>query len=457
MRLSQETLSRLPSDVLRPSRRAEASGIVHFGIGAFHRAHQAWYTDACLTDGESGWGICGVSMRSDSVARQLNPQDGLYTLTARTGGGAETRVIGAVREVLVAEPDREAIIARLAAPECRIASFTITEKGYGRALDGSLDRAAGAAGFYPLLEEALRRRRAQHLEGLTLLSCDNLSGNGAILGRLVAEWLDAADPALARWFASECTTPDTMVDRIVPAAHPGDLDALAASLGMEDEGAVFTEPFSQWVIEDRFAGPRPGWERHGVQIVAHVASYETAKLRMLNGVHSLLAYCGLQRGHQFVHEAIADPVLRAMAEALMREEAAPTIVAGPDQQLDAYADDLFARFGNAALNHRLAQIAMDGSQKIPQRWLATLADARRENRECPVILTAIGAWLRHVRGDHGTVNDPLADKLKAVWAKAGRHGIVDAIFGSRGIMASEWVPTPDDCAFIAALPALADA
>lgn len=457
MRLSRAQLDHLPPAVLRPQRLPQASGIVHFGIGAFHRAHQAWYTEACIADGAPEWGISGVSLRSDSVARELNPQDGLYTLTTRTGARAETRVIGAVREVLVGSSDRETIIARLAAPDCRIVTFTVTEKGYGRAPDGSLDRVAGAAGFYPLLEEALRRRHAEGIGGLTLLSCDNLSGNGAILGKLVAEWLDAADPALASWFASECTTPDTMVDRIVPAAQTSDLQTLAISLGMQDEGAVFTEPFSQWVVEDNFAGPRPSWERHGAQIVADVAPYENAKLRMLNGTHSLLAYCGLQRGHQFVHEAIVDSDLRAMAESLMREEATPTIVAGPDQQLDAYANDLLARFGNAALNHRLAQISIDGSQKIPQRWLATLADARRQNRECPVILTAIGAWLRHVRGDHGPVDDPLADELKALWFEAGRHGIVDAMFGPRGLIASDWVPTTEDRAFIAALPALADA
>lgn len=451
MRLSHATLGHLPGAVARPGLFPEASGIVHFGIGAFHRAHQAWYTNACIEAGERGWGICGVSLRSDSVARQLRPQDGLYTLTARTGDGVQTRVIGAVREVLVAGLDREAIIARLAAPECRIATFTITEKGYCRAPDGTLDRAQGAAGFYPLLEEALHRRSKRGLPGLTLLSCDNLSGNGRILGQLVTDWLRGADPALARWFEAECTSPDTMVDRIVPAADAADLEALATSLGMRDEGAVFAEPFSQWVIEDRFAGPRPGWDRHGVQIVDDVAPYENAKLRMLNGSHSLLAYCGLRRGHQFVHEAIADPDLRALAETLMRNEAAPTIAAGPDQRLGPYADDLLARFGNAALNHRLAQIAIDGSQKIPQRWLATLAEARQQGRDCPAILTAIAAWLRHVRGDHGRVDDPLAGALAALWAGAGSHGIVDAVFGSQGLIASCWTPGPEDRTRIASL------
>jgi len=457
VRLSRARLDHLPPAVLRPQRLPQASGIVHFGIGAFHRAHQAWYTEACIADGAQEWGISGVSLRSDSVARQLNPQDGLYTLTTRTGARAETCVIGAVREVLVGSSDRQAIIARLAAPECHIASFTITEKGYARAPDGALDRVQAAGGFYPLLEEALRRRRAAGLPGLTLLSCDNLPGNGTILGQLVGAWLDAADPALARWFAQECTAPETMIDRIVPASSPADLDDIAAMLGMRDEGAVFAERFSQWVIAGRFAGPRPAWERHGVQIVADVAPYENAKLRMLNGAHSLLAYCGLARGHAYVHQAIADPALRALAEALMREEAAPTIAAGPGQRLGPYADDLIARFANAALNHRLAQIAIDGSQKIPQRWLATLADAQAQGRRCPAILTALAAWLRHVRGDNGPVDDPLADQLAAVWASEGMGGIVTALFGPQGLLRSAWVPTPDESAFIAARLAPASA
>src|SRR5690606_8301856 len=193
--------------------------------------------------------------------------------------------------------------------------------------------------------------------------------NGRQLEALLGEYLSSRSAGLAAWFAAECACPATMVDRIVPATTPADLDALEQRLGLRDEGAVFTERFSQWVIEDRFAGPRPGWEKVGAQLVGDVAPYETAKLRMLNGAHSALAYLGLERGHTFVHEAIADPGLRPLVEGLMRDEAATSFTPAPGQDLGAYADALVARFADPALNHRLIQIAMDGSQKIPQRWL----------------------------------------------------------------------------------------
>jgi fructuronate reductase len=229
-----------------------------------------------------------------------------------------------------------------------------------------------------------------------------------------------------------------MIDRIVPATTAADLGDLEAGLGLRDEGAVFTEPFSQWVIEDRFAGPRPDWDKVGAQLVRDVAPYETAKLRMLNGAHSALAYCGLERGHEFVHQAIADPELRALAERLMRQEAATSFVAAPGQDLAGYADALLVRFANPALQHRLMQIAMDGSQKIPQRWFETLAYHQRRGAPCPAILEAIAAWLRHVRGDRREVDDPMAAQLAELWAEAGATGIAGALFGPQGLFARTW-------------------
>ncbi|MBL8656148.1 MAG: mannitol dehydrogenase family protein [Altererythrobacter sp.] len=430
----EATRDRLAPDAAQPHfDRSQAVGIVHFGIGAFHRAHQAWYTDQVLATGARGWMIAGVSLRSPEVAAQLNPQGGLYTLTERSGDGASTRLIGAVREVLVAGADSAAVVARIASPDCHIVSFTVTEKGYCRAADGSLDRAAAATGFYPLLAEGLARRRDAGLPGLTLLSCDNLGANGRALGRLMREWL-AGDHALARWFDAECTVPDTMIDRIVPATTERDREQLAARIGLEDAGAVFAEPFSQWVIEDSFAGPRPRWEDHGVQFVRDVAPYEAAKLRMLNGAHSLLAYCGLAAGHEFVHQAIADPRLRALATGLM-VEAAPTIATGEGQDLDAYAADLLARFANPAMRHRLAQIAMDGSQKIPQRWLATLADRSAQGLESPAIEEAMRCWLDHLRGGRD-VNDPLAPQLQQLLEGASVTEGWNRVFGPRGMLAA---------------------
>jgi fructuronate reductase len=233
-----------------------------------------------------------------------------------------------------------------------------------------------------------------------------------------------------------------MVDRIVPATTPADLDFVETRVGLRDEGAVITERFSQWVIEDRFAGPRPRWEAGGAQFVGDVRAYEIAKLRMLNGAHSALAYLGLPRGHRFVHEAIANHAIRTDVERLMRDEAAPTLDPGFDAQ--AYAGALLARFANSALPHRLQQIAMDGSQKIPQRWLAVLAWHQRHGRQCPAILEALAAWIVHVRGDGAPVDDPLAGRLAALWRDSGENGIVAALFGPNGLFAADWQAADED-------------
>lgn len=444
-RLSPATLSRLSQNVARPDydRDAQAVGIVHFGIGAFHRAHQAWYTDAAMRGGERDWMILGVSLRSADVAQQMNPQAGLYSVIERSAEGAGARIVGSVRGVLVARDEPAAVIAAVAAPTTKIVSLTITEKGYCRTAAGDLDpMAADEGSVFRFLAQGLRRRCDAGLPGLTLLSCDNLADNGHQLQRLMHQYLARHDPALLEWFAAACTCPSTMVDRIVPATTDEDRTAVAAMLGgLRDEAAVFTEPFSQWVIEDRFAGPRPDWAAAGARFVANVAPYEMAKLRMLNGAHSLLAYCGLARGHSFVHQAVADPVLLELVRRLLLTEAAPTIAAEPGQDLAAYAQDLLARFTNPALEHRLAQIAMDGSQKIPQRWLATLAENAAAGRQCPAILTAIGAWIRHLHGCNGPVSDPLAAKLGAA---ATGNDPVGALFGRDGLLASSWTPTRSD-------------
>lgn len=440
MRLTPSDLGRLPPQVerYRYDRSAQQIGIVHFGIGAFHRAHQAWYTDLAMDAGARDWAICGISLRSPGVTEQLGPQYGLYSLTERSAGRNAVRVIGAVREVLFAGDGPDAAITRIAHRACRIVSFTVTEKGYCRASGGSLDLGAAKAGFYPLLAESIRRRMRAGLPGLTLLSCDNLSQNGEVLARLMREYLSASAPDTLDWFETECACPNSMVDRIVPATTGADLAKAETALGLRDEGAVVTETFSQWVIEDRFAGPCPPWKDHGAEIVADVAPYETAKLRMLNGAHSALAYLGLEHGYEFVHQAIADPGLRVTVDRLMRDEAAASFDAAPGQDLMAYADSLVARFTNPALNHRLAQIAMDGSEKIPQRWLETLAVHQACGKSCPALLTALAAWLRHVRGDARPVDDPRAEQLAALWQSGGTGGIAAALFGEGGLFAAHW-------------------
>ena len=447
MRLSTANLGALPPSVVRPGydRDARGIGIVHFGIGAFHRAHMAAYTDDALAADAGDWSILGVSLRSRSVRDQIASQDGLYTLVERSTAGNAARIIGAVADVIVASDERERLVAMIAAPNTHIISFTITEKGYCRAPDGSLDLAlADARSAYAYLAEAFVRRRDAALRGLTLLSCDNLAGNGAQLQRLMCAYLEHNAPDVLNWFQTECTCPSTMVDRIVPATTDIDRAEIEAQISMRDEAAVVTETFSQWVIEDNFAGPRPAWEKHGVQITSDVHAYETAKLRMLNGAHSALAYLGLQRGHEFVHQAIGDSELAPVINKLMREEAATSLTPAPGQDLSAYANALIERFKNPALNHRLIQIAMDGSQKIPQRWLETLAHHQVQGRQCPAILSGLAAWIRHVRGENGPVDDPMAEALSATCDAADSKGIGAALFGSGGPMASDWVPSEAD-------------
>lgn len=454
MRLNAQTADRLPAHVQRPHYRREEqqAGVVHFGIGAFHRAHQAVYFDDAMNAGERDWRITGVSLRSPGVAEQLNPQDGLYTLAVRSGAGSIYRLVGSVAKVLVAAQDRAPVLAAIVSPNTRIATFTVTEKGYCRAPDGSLDPALATSGsIFGLLNEGLALRKAAGLPGITLLSCDNLANNGTQLERLLLSHLEQRDPPLADWVRTECTFPSSMVDRIVPATTSTDLSASEAALGLHDAGHVGTESFSQWVIEDRFAGLRPRLEDYGVQLVQDVAPYEMAKLRLLNGAHSLLAYVGLLHGHEYVHQAIADPAIAPLVIRLMLEEAAPSIAAAPGQNLAAYASDLTARFANPALNHRLVQIAMDGSQKIPQRWLETLSFNQQQGRECPAILTGIAAWLLHVRGDARPVDDPLAESLAACWQTFGETGIVAAVFGPSGWLSSLWQPNREETASVTRL------
>lgn len=446
-RLDARTLDELVADVARPAydRDAQRAGLVHLGVGAFHRAHQAAYTDAAMNAGDRDWAILGVSLRGEDVPRQLNPQHGLYTLTERSAGGEATRVVGALRRVLHGPGERAAVVAALASADTRIVTFTVTEKGYCRAADGTLDASLAHAGsIFGLLGDAFAERMRTARPGVTLLSCDNLPSNGSQLARLTSEALENRSTALRGWFERECTCPSSMVDRIVPATTDADRDALAKRIGVRDEAAVFAEPFTQWVVEDRFAGPRPSWHSVGAQLTTDVHAHEKAKLRMLNGAHSALAYLGLERGHAFVHEAVVDPALALLIERLMRAEAATSLTPSPDQDLDRYADALLERFRNPALKHRLAQIAMDGSQKIPQRWLETLQFHQQHGRACPSILTALAAWLRHVRGDARVVDDPLAERLAALWRAAGATGIVDAVFRAGGPLVTDWRPTADD-------------
>ncbi|TPI32206.1 mannitol dehydrogenase family protein [Mesorhizobium sp. B3-1-6] len=420
-RLSNATLAELPPEVVVPryDRKSVAPGIVHLGVGAFHRAHQAAYVDACLADGESDWGIVGVSLRSPDTRDALKPQDGLYTLAIRDSAGERLQVVGSIQSLLVAPEDPGAVLAALTDPRIRIVTLTITEKAYLRAADGTLDSAhpdivhdlanpgspKTAHGF---LAEALARRRVAGIPPFTVLCCDNLPANGATLHRLLIEYAklrdlrlarqgDAGaarqgDADLARHVADDVAFPSSMVDRIVPATTDTDRARIAGELGLDDAWPVMTEPFRQWVIEDRFPAGRPAWEKFGVAMVEDVGPFEDMKLRLLNGAHSGIAYLGLLSGHATVDRAFADPSIRQFVDWLWAE-AIPTLPQDAGLDTSAYTAELAERFSNTALAHRTAQIANDGSQKLPQRIVAS-ALARLEAGLLPEYLSlVVAAWI----------------------------------------------------------------
>ncbi|WP_315763469.1 mannitol dehydrogenase family protein [Sphingomonas sp. Y38-1Y] len=419
-RLSNAALGGLPASVERPGydRATMRTGIVHFGLGAFHRAHQAPVYDS-LNAGDPRWGVVGVSLNSRGVADALNPQDGLYTL-ALLGAERRVRVIGSIARVLTAD-EGAAIVAAVASPHTRIVSATVTEKGYCYAPDGTLDfdhpaiahdRAGDGApeSLAGWLVAGLAARRAGGAGGLSVLSCDNLADNGAKLGAAVRALAATRDPDLARWIEGEVRFPNAMVDSITPATDDA-LRAEIAALGIEDAWPIQREPFWQWVIEDDFAsGERPDFAAAGVTLTHDVRGYELAKLRLLNGAHSTLAYLGLARGATTVAEAMRDAPLAAFVERLMRQDLAASLTAPAGLDVGAYVTTILDRFANPAIHHRLIQIAADGSQKLPYRILAPLREAMAAGRPIERLAVPVAAWLRFlVRGEG--VSDPLAERL----------------------------------------------
>jgi fructuronate reductase len=429
-RLSLATLAAAPAAVARPAwdPRLIDIGIVHLGIGAFHRAQTAIYIDDALALERGAWGICGVSLRSAEVRDRLAPQDGLYTAVEKSPSGVRRRIIGSVREVLFLQDQRDAVQARLAAPSTRIITLTITEKGYCH------DPATGKLNFaHPdivhdladstrpqsaigLMVAALDARRRAGAPAFTVLCCDNLPHNGALVQGLALSFAAARDPTLSRWIEDKVSFPSTMVDRIVPATTAADMVENDATLGLHDAAPVVHEPFRQWAIEDAFVAGRPAWDRAGAQMVADVAPFEAMKLRLLNGSHSTLAYLGYLAGYEFIYQVAAQTDFALLMRRLMREEVAPTLKPPPGVDLDAYQDVLLERFGNPALPHRTQQIAMDGSQKLPQRLLGTVRDNLRSGRSIDLLALAVAGWIRYASGSDETgqqitVSDPMAGEF----------------------------------------------
>lgn len=433
-RLHDNTLRELPATVARPQyeRHAISTGIVHLGPGAFHRAHQAWFIERIL-ERDPRWGICGVSLRSRDVRDALAAQDNLYTLAIRDKE-ISYQVIGALRELLVAPENPDTVLQRLCAPEIRVVTITVTEKGYCLAGDGSLDLShpdiqsdlrtpRAPSSVIGLLTEALGRRRHAGLAPFVVISCDNLLENGRKLAAATARFAREIDKALAAWIEDEVFFPRTMVDSITPATTTELERSVEQALGLRDRWPVQREAFVQWVIERGSPGSRrdvmPDWEAAGVTLTDDVGGYERAKLRLLNGAHSTLAYAGLLAGHRTVAEAMSDVSLRRAVEGLMEEDILPTLKPPADLDLRAYIRAILDRFRNPNMHHALAQIAMDGSQKLPIRILATIRDALAAHRPIDRLCLPLSAWMCFVRRA-ALRGEPLSDPLHSQLIEIGR-------------------------------------
>jgi fructuronate reductase len=439
-RLSDRTLDRGSQQLLRPgySRPQTRIGTVHFGPGAFHRAHQAFYIDRLL-EKDPTRAICAVSLKTAALRDALSSQDGLYTLV-ELDQAPTLRVIGAIREILLAAESPAAVSSRLCDPDTSVVTMTVTEKGY--CLDGSgglnlahpdiahdLSHPGAPRSLIGWLVHGLELRRERRLAPYLVVSCDNLASNGPALRRAVLAFAAQRDAGLAGWIEEAVRFPRTMVDSITPATDDALRERVAQASGLEDAWPVQRERFVQWVMEEvDFAG-QPDWESVGITVSRDVTAYERAKLRLLNGAHSTLAYLGLLAGLETVAEAMAQPVLRKFVERMMIEDIEPTLAVPQPGALATYRQSILRRFENPAMRHQLAQIAWDGSQKLPIRILGTIADALRAGRSLARLMIPIAAWLHFVRvrsRDGVAIVDPLAAQLAGLGRQAtgeARHDL----------------------------------
>nr|WP_040481704.1 mannitol dehydrogenase family protein [Halomonas boliviensis] len=440
--------------------------IVHLGLGAFHRAHQSVYLERYRQrSGDDEWGVCSANLRS-SVGLVDSLRDANYRYQVAEYADSDTltlREIGVIEEALFSGRDsagnwgrdRESLLARMASADTRIVTLTVTEKGYflnpasgelrvdDPMIIGDISSPQQPRTAPGLLVEALARRREAGIAAFTVLSCDNMPNNGKRTRQAVMQLAEQRDAELASWIANEVAFPCSMVDRIVPAMTDADFERLAA-LGVNDPNAVVCEAFTQWVVEDNFPMGRPSWEVEGVEMVADVAPFETMKLRMLNGSHSLLAYLGALAGIETVFDGVNHVELQALLRRYMLEEAAPTLEMPKGINLDSYADSLLARFANDSLRHRLQQIAMDGSQKIPQRWLSGALKRSAAGHSSPCVALGVAAWIRYtgsedLLGNRYTVDDPLAKRFAELHQAHGSdpRALVAAYFDMDDVVPSE--------------------
>jgi fructuronate reductase len=437
--------------VVAPAQAPAQAGIVHLGLGSFHRAHQAVYTAHALDHEAGPWGIVGVANRSRRIADALRTQDGLYSVLELGGADARPLVVGVHTELLVAADQPDAVVARLADPATRIATLTVTEQGYtARAGTGGLDTEnplvrADLGGAPPsttigLLVRGLRQRWRGHAEPMAIVSCDNVARNGEHTRALVLEFAgllpepDAAE--LRGWIERSIAFPSTMVDRIVPATRAEHRARAAELLGLHDSAPVVAEPFSAWVLEDRFPGGRPRWDAAGAVFSDEVQRHEQLKLRLLNATHSLVAYLGLLAGERSIAQAIARPEIRAAAEHAIDAELRPTFEPPAEVDVARYVEGLFARFANPAFDHRACQVASDGSAKLPARMTAAVLHHTARGAVPRTLALTVAAYVRclatpgaYDAAALGAIADPERERLEQLGRSArDSRELVEAVF-----------------------------
>lgn len=433
VQLNQSNMRLIPPTVSMPAydRGRGRQRIVHFGVGAFHRAHQAVYLDDLLGSALfPEWEICGVGLlaQDHAIHEALTKQDCLYTVVELSAGDMRARVIGSLAEHLYAPDSREAVIERMAAPECRIVSLTITEGGYrvnqwtGQLeynhpeIRHDLEYPREPVSWLGYLAEALDRRRRCGLPPFTVLSCDNLQHNGDVTRTAVLAFAERRDASLGKWLADNCAFPNTMVDRITPVTTAGHRSMLAREFGIADQCPVVTEPFRQWVIEDRFSNGRPAWERAGAVITSDVLPYEKIKIRLLNAGHQALCYIGMLLGYESVHEAVHDRQIEGFLRMLMDVEVSPLLPEVPGIDLEEYKRTLIQRFGNPGIRDKLSRIATDASARIPKFVLPSITEQLACGGPVRLLSLVVASWFRYLEGTdesgrHLDINDPLSATL----------------------------------------------
>jgi mannitol 2-dehydrogenase len=432
--LSKQTLADIQPTVPGPQydRAALKCGILHMSVGGFHRSHEAVYIDDLLNKTPGDWMICGVGLlpNDDANVKALQDQNTLYTVVERTAKGDTARIIGSMKEILHAPSNPQAVIDRMMDPAIRIVSLTITEKGYCYDSSGKLDFTNAAIKndlenpnapktMYGYVVGALARRRKEGMKPFTVMSCDNLPGNGHLTKRLILQFAEKIDNSLAQWIGENVSFPNAMVDRITPITTPEIVKLAADKFGVQDAWPVVCEDFRQWVLEDDFCNGRPALETVGVQIVEEVDPYEKMKVRLLNSSHSALAYLSYLLGHRQVDKAMNDPLIGKFVRVYMDKDITPCVPDVPGINLDQYKDKLIERFSNPAIADQVQRLAEDGSTKLPNGMLPCVREHLKAGTSFKYIALAIAGWLRYMYGldeqdQPIQIKDAYTDKLQAI-------------------------------------------